>query len=158
MDRYSDREKFPLTKQGFKNLKKRLNNLVEVKTENIKEQLSRAYEAGDERENDGFYLAFEDFKVNKERIFWIKYVLKNSLLIDPQQNEKIELGHKITLEDQSGKHLTYQLVGDIEVNLMENKISLKSSLGAKLLGKKAGEIIKTDAVKPQEYLIKKIFT
>jgi transcription elongation factor GreA len=154
MDSKSKVEKYPLTKEGLSRLRKELRKLTEVKKENIKEQLSRAWEAGDERENDGFALAFEDFKINRERIHWMQCVLKNVQILDPKQNSVIELGHKVVLENENGDERTFQLVGDLEVNTMQNLITNRSSLGVQLIGKKVGDRIE---IRNEKYRIKRIF-
>lgn len=134
-------EKVLITQQGLEKLKQELHHREEIKKKDLVETLIISKESGDERENDGFSLAFEDFKINEQRIIDLKDVIKYHQIIEPKQNKYIELGHTVTLVDEKGNTKVFQIVGDYEIDIENGKISAKSPIGNQLLKKKVNEII-----------------
>ncbi|MCC7290411.1 hypothetical protein IT417_04155, partial [bacterium] len=61
-----------ITKVGLEKLKAELYQRENVKKQSLVSTLISSKEAGDERENDGFSLAFEDFQINEQRILDLK--------------------------------------------------------------------------------------
>ncbi len=127
-----------ITKVGLEKLKAELYQRENVKKQSLVSTLISSKEAGDERENDGFSLAFEDFQINEQRILDLKETIKFHQLVIPKQNNFVELGHKIILKDLKGKERILQLVPPIEVDPFLGKISDKSQIGEMLLKKTVG--------------------
>lgn len=135
-----------VTKEGLKNLKDELSDLVNVQRIRILEDLKSARALGDLSEN-GMYSAAKDKQSFLEgRIREIESILKNAVVIEKNtgKDAKIDLGSHVTLETQKLK-VSYSIVGVEEVNFSENKISHESPLGKALIGKSAGDIIEIEA-------------
>ena len=135
-----------VTKDGLKNLKQELSDLVDVQRIKILEDIKAARALGDLSEN-GMYSAAKDKQSFLEgRIREIESILKNAVVIEKNtgKNATIDLGSHVTLETQKLK-VSYSIVGVEEVNFSENKISHESPLGKALIGKSAGDIIEIEA-------------
>jgi transcription elongation factor GreA len=134
-------EKVLITQEGLERLKEELHQRENIKKRDLVETLIISKESGDERENDGFSLAFEDFKINEQRIIDLKDIIKYHQIIQPKQYEYVELGHTITLESEKGNTKIFQLVGDYEADPMNGKITIKSPIGSSLVAKGISEKI-----------------
>jgi transcription elongation factor GreA len=67
--------------------------------------------------------------------------LLHAKIIKSGKKEKVAMGSTVTLES-SGKTNTYTLVGAVEANPLEGKISNESPIGKAIFGKKVGEEVK----------------
>jgi transcription elongation factor GreA len=106
------------------------------------------------------YLAFkEDIGFLESRIAELEYILKNFELIKIPPKERqnvVNLGATVTLEEKDGQINEFMIVGTLEANPNEGKISSESPVGKALLGKKVGdEVVIVSPIKVV-YKIKKI--
>jgi transcription elongation factor GreA len=89
----------------------------------------------------------------------MKNIIDHAVLIRPPPKEKqniVQLGALVTLEEKDGKINEYMIVGSLEANPNEGKISNLSPVGKAILGKKIGqEVVITSPIKIV-YKIKKI--
>lgn len=150
-------KKFYLTKEGLKKLNKEYQVLKALKLSKLKGEGPKVLHSEDVNPE---YLAFrEDIGFLETRIAELEYILKNFELIKtPPKNQQniVNLGATVTLEDESGTINEFTIVGNLEANPNEGKISNDSPVGKALLGKKVGEeIIITSPIKVV-YKIKKI--
>ena len=131
------------TKQGFEDTKAKLEKEIARRPETVK-TLTRAREMGDLSEN-GLYRAakFELSDIDRE-IRHLKKLIFYGKVITPQNNDYVQVGHKVVIENENGKK-EFLIVGEYEANPKQNKLSNKSPFGFALMGKKAGDnvIIKT---------------
>ena len=126
-----------LTKEGRDELKAELARRVEER-EAIKERIATARAFGDLSENEDYSAARSEQKLNETRISEIEEILKSARIISGRAHEKVVMGAKVTVET-GGKKFTYSIVGPVEANPLEGKISNESPIGKAMLGKKAGE-------------------
>ena len=135
-------KKVYLTPAGLADLKTEYNDLINKKRPEVLESLSQARNQGDLSENAEYVSAKEELAFVDSRIDELEEMFKNVELIDEKAsaNDKNEvvLGSKFTLEVKNEK-TDFSLVGELEANPEENKISDKSPLGKAVLGKKVGE-------------------
>jgi transcription elongation factor GreA len=76
--------------------------------------------------------------------------------VKDKNNEAVDIGTTVVLTD-GNETLTYHIVGNHEVDIVQNKISLVSPLGKALLGRKEGdEIFFQTPLTKKSYIIKKI--
>jgi transcription elongation factor GreA len=69
-------------------------------------------------------------------------MITNAMIIeDGPASDRVRLGSKVTVTDQEGVEEHYTIVGSIEANPAEGKISNESPVGQALLGRKAGEAV-----------------
>jgi|YNPNPStandDraft_1061719.scaffolds.fasta_scaffold123338_2 transcription elongation factor GreA len=147
-------QKFYLSKEGFQKFEQELKRLMVLKQKKIH---SGAPTALHSEELDIEFVSFkEELDLLENRIEEIEYILKNAILIEPPkgaEREKINLGAKIEVE-VNGHTDQFILVGTLEANPEEGKISNESLLGRALFGKKIGEqvVLENGPV----YTIKKI--
>lgn len=158
MNIYVHGDSFPITKNGLERLKSELDAKKIRKSGDLREHLQDSWEQGDERENDAFTIAFEEYNILSEEIIIMEDLLKKVILISPEGIDTIQPGHVVTLLRSNDNVLTeYQLVGDIEVDNLNNMISVSSPLGSLLTGKKVGDKINLKTLRGKiEYLIKEI--
>lgn len=126
-----------LTKQGKLDLEKELEELISRRPA-IAERLQTARAFGDLSENQEYSDARAEQKTVENRIAEIEEILKNAKLIRNASHDKVAMGATVTVT-LSGKKFTYSIVGPVEANPLEGKISDKSPIGQALMGKKVGD-------------------
>ena len=129
----------PFTKRGYGNLKLKLKQELAKRPEAVK-QLTRGRDMGDLSENGLYKAAKQELNDIDRQIRYLKNLVKYGKIYIPQNNEYVQLGHKVMVTTQEGNR-KYLMVGEYEANPEENKISLKSPIGHNLMGRKVGETI-----------------
>ena len=135
----------PMTRNGLEALKRELQQLKSVDRPAIIEAIAEARAQGDLSENAEYEAAKEKQGFIEGRLADIEAKLSQSEVIDPE-NLKAEgrcvFGATIELEDlDTEKKSTYQIVGDDESSIKDNKISINSPLAKALIGKEEGDAI-----------------
>lgn len=129
---------FRLTKEGVAELDAELKSLI-AKRADIADAIKTARELGDLAENAEYQSARADQDRNETRISEIEHILQNVELIKaPKGDSKVQLGSKVSLKND-GKTKEFQVVGTVEADPLNGKISDESPIGKALLGKKVGE-------------------
>ena len=126
-----------LTKQGKLDLEAELKSLV-AKRPAIAERLQTARSFGDLSENQEYSDARSEQKTIENRIAEIEDILKNAKLIRNASHDKVSMGATVTVT-LAGKRHTYSIVGPVEADPLNGKISDQSPIGKALMGKKAGD-------------------
>lgn len=129
-----------ITAAGRKELEKELEELKARRPE-LAEKIATARSYGDLSENEDYSAARGEQKVVEGRILEIEDILLHAKLIKSGKREKVAMGSTVTLESD-GKKNTYTLVGAVEANPLEGKISNESPIGVAIFGKKVGEEVK----------------
>ena len=129
-----------ITAAGRKDLEKELEELKARRPE-IAEKIATARSYGDLSENEDYSAARGEQKVIEGRILEIEDILLHAKIIKSGKKEKVAMGSTVTLETD-GKKNTYTLVGAVEANPLEGKISNESPIGVAIFGKKVGEEVK----------------
>jgi transcription elongation factor GreA len=150
-------KKFYLTKEGLEKLKKDYETLKKIRLAKLKGETPKILHSED-LSNE--YLAFkEDMNLLESRLFELEYILKNFILIKKppkEQQDVVNVGATVTLEDEDGLINEFMIVGTLEANPNEGKISTESPVGKALLGKRVGdEVVITSPIRVK-YKIKKI--
>lgn len=126
-----------LTKEGKAELEKELAELIAERPA-IAERIATARAFGDLSENQEYTDARAEQKNVENRILEIQDTLKNAVLIKTKKSDKVVIGATVKI-NMGGKEFTYTVVGPVEANPLEGKISHESPIGKELLGRKAGE-------------------
>lgn len=134
MQRYS-------TKEGLEKLKKELAYLEKVKRKEVAERIRHAASYGDLKENASYDEAKNEQGFVEAKIRELKDIIAQTQVLDKKDNLKVQMGSVVTLESQDGKE-KFQIVGPEEADVLNGKISFRSSLGAALLDKKKGDTVK----------------
>ena len=137
-----------LTYAGLKKLEEELHDLKVVKRKEVAEKIKEAREQGDLSENAEYDAAKDEQRDIEARIEEIEKILKNAEVVveDEVDLDKISVGCKVKVHDfEFEEDIELKIVGSTEANSLEGKISNESPLGAALIGKKVGEIVKVEA-------------
>jgi len=133
------KKQYQLTVDGKKELEKELEELKSQRSE-IAERIASARDYGDLRENTEYDSAREEQARQESRIAEIEEILLNAELITTHGSSKVSVGSKVELKTD-GKTVTYTIVGPVEADPLEGKVSDESPIGAALLGKKVGDMV-----------------
>lgn len=134
-----------LTAEGKAELEQELKDLIAQRPA-IAERLASARAFGDLSENQEYSDARAEQKTVENRIAEIEENLKNATIIKTRKSDKVNIGSTINIT-MSGKKFTYTIVGPVEANPLEGKISHESPIGKELLGRKVGEDFKFNGKK-----------
>ena len=132
-----------LSKQRFYELLSELNYLIDVVYPQVRENVAETSAQGDRSENAGYREARRIQAKTISRIRFLQRVLENSRVIDPEALPKDRVCLLSTVEFTNlttNTRMKFQIVSPHEMNLEAGKISLKSPIGAALMGKKVGDI------------------
>jgi transcription elongation factor GreA len=143
-------EKVPMTVEGKRRLDEELKHLMTVERPTIVKAIEVARGHGDLSENADYSAAKERQGFIEGRIQDINGKLARAQVIDPStiKSEKIVFGATVVLEDQeSGKRLTYQIVGVDEADIKSGKVGITSPIARALIGKQKGDEVVVNAPK-----------
>ncbi|MDR1942119.1 MAG: transcription elongation factor GreA [Endomicrobium sp.] len=134
-----------LTREGREKLIKEIEDLQKRKPQ-IQDEIARAREHGDLRENAEYHAAKETLTNLMRRIAEIDAKLSNAKIIEELNIEpdKVFIGVTVTLQDEDGDDYKYTIVDLEEADPAESKISVQSPLVQGLLGHKAGETVEVE--------------
>ena len=136
--------KVPLTAVGAVKLREELQRLKSVERPRIINAIAEARAHGDLKENAEYHAAKEQQSFIEGRINDIESQLSAAQIIDVttlNANGKVVFGTTVDLMDEeSGEQVTYQIVGDLEADIKQNKISVSSPIARALIGKEEGEL------------------
>ncbi|HEV7454168.1 MAG TPA: transcription elongation factor GreA [Candidatus Saccharimonadales bacterium] len=132
---------FHLTKQGVDELQAELGELTGQRSE-IADRIKTAREFGDLGENMEYTAARQDQERNESRITEIEHILSNVAVITaPKGDSEVVLGSTIKLKSVDGKTKQFQVVGTVEADPLNGKISDESPIGKALMGKREGDSV-----------------
>ncbi len=136
-----------LTSQGYIKIEEELNELKTVKRPQVIEAIKDARAQGDLSENADYDAARNDQAELEARIKELEYMLEHAKIIEEAQDGVVGVGSTIVIAydgDESDKE-EYKIVGSLEANPFENRISNESPIGKAVLGKKLGETVSVDS-------------
>jgi transcription elongation factor GreA len=137
--------KVPLTVAGANKLRAELEELKTVVRPRIIQAISDARAHGDLKENAEYHAAREQQSFAEGRIAEIESKLSNANIIDVTKtdaNGKVVFGTTVKIEDlDTGKEVTYQIVGEDEANIKEGRISVGSPIARALIGKEVEDVV-----------------
>ena len=132
-----------LSRQRYDELVAELNHLINVVYPEVREDVAETSAQGDRSENAGYREARRKQAKTISRIRFLQKVLEHSRVIDPGAlpKDRVCLLSCVEFTNLStNTRMKFQIVSPHEMNLEAGKISLKSPIGAALMGKKVGDI------------------
>jgi transcription elongation factor GreA len=132
-----------LSKQKYDEIATELNHLISVVYPKAREDLAEMSAQGDRSDNAGYREARRIQAKTISRIRFLQKVLENSRVIDPDvlPKDRVSLLSVVEFTNLStNTRMKFEIVSPHEMDLEAGKISLKSPIGAALMGKKVGEI------------------
>ena len=131
------RKLFRLTQAGVDELKAERDALVGRRSE-IADAIRTARELGDLSENAEYQSARADQERTENRVSEVDNILNNLDIIKKSSGSKVQLGSTVTLKGAK-KSKEFQVVGTVEADPLNGKISDESPIGQALIGKKVGD-------------------
>ena len=139
----------PVTLEGERRLREELRELKSVKRPAVIQAIAEARAHGDLKENAEYHAAKEQQGFIEGRIATIEAKLSTAQIIDVAKlnpGGKVVFGSTVTLIDEmTGDEAVYQIVGDIEADIANNRVSISSPLARALIGKEEGDIATVQA-------------
>ncbi len=139
----------PLTTQGAKRLRAELEELKSAKRPAVILAIAEARAHGDLKENAEYHAAREQQGFIEGRIQELEYVLSHCQLIDVatlNAGDRVVFGATVDLAAaDSDDKVTYQIVGDLESDIKQGKISVSSPIARAMISKHEGDTITIEA-------------
>ena len=132
-----------LSKQRYDEIAAELKHLINEVYPKVQDDLAEASAQGDRSDNAGYREARRNQAKTISRIRFLQRVLENSRVIDTDilPKDKVCLLSRVEFTNLSTNiRMKFEIVSPHEMDLEAGKISLKSPIGAALMGKKVGEI------------------
>lgn len=151
-------DKVPMLAEGHAKLDRELKRL-RLERPGIVEAIEEARAHGDLSENAEYHAAKERQGQIEATIADLEDQLSRAMVIDPTtlSGDKVAFGATVTLTDEEGKKVRYQLVGQNEADAKVGRISYNSPLGRALIGREKGDEIEVSTPSGERYYqIKKI--
>src|SRR5579884_1110965 len=138
----------PITAEGLEEVKRELDELVNVKRPHIVAKIKAAREHGDLSENFEYHAARNEQAFLETRIRELEAIVKNHVLIESNgPSDRVQLLSTVTFQEDGAPEETYRIVGPAEADPGQGRISFESELGKALLGRRVGEevVVRTPA-------------
>lgn len=137
-------KEYIMTQESFDKLKERLQYLKTIARKEVSQKISVARDFGDLSENAEYSAAREEQAQIEGEILEIEAKLNHAKILTPDTIDKsvVGIGCKVKLSDiASGREVEYTIVGTVEVDIRNGKISNESPIGKELINKRQGDII-----------------
>ncbi|KON70156.1 transcription elongation factor GreA [Peribacillus sp. NPDC060186] len=135
-------KEYPMTNEGKAKLEQELEQLKTVKRKEVVERIKIARSFGDLSENSEYDSAKEEQAFVEGRITTIENMIRNAKIIEGNDSntDTVSLGKSVTfVELPNGDEETYSIVGSVEADPFEGKISNDSPIAKSLIGKRVGD-------------------
>ena len=131
-----------MTRPGFEKLSAELDRLKRVDRPTIVKAIAEARAHGDLSENAEYHAAREKQGFIEARINELEAKVGAAEVIEPPTGgDRITFGSTVSLEDEAGKAVRYQIVGSDEADPPSGRISVLSPLARTLIGKRPGDTV-----------------
>ena len=140
------KKEFLLTSEGFLDLETELNNLKNNDRPRIIEAIKEARAQGDLSENADYDAARDEQAKIEARIQELEYMLEHAKIIEKASGDKVAVGTTVTVKYvDDDEEEEYSIVGSMEADPFENKISNESPIGKAIMDKKVGDTISVES-------------
>jgi len=136
-----------LTSTGFRRIEAELQQLQTVRRHEVADNIRNAKAFGDIAENPEYESAKNEQAFVEGRILELKNILNIAQVVDDTKapTEEVGIGSVVTVRDlEMDEEWDYTIVGSVEADPDEDRISNESPLGEALLGHKAGEVVEIE--------------
>ena len=135
-----------LTSEGFLELEEELNELKNVRRPRVIEAIKDARAQGDLSENADYDAARTEQAEVEGRIKELEFMLANATIIEKKDSHLIDVGSTGTISYvDDDEEEVYHIVGRMEADPFDNKISDESPIGKALCGSKVGDIVSIES-------------
>jgi transcription elongation factor GreA len=126
------------TAEGLKKIKEELHQLKTVENKKIVRLIAEAAAFGDLKENASYHDARDKMAFLRMRVAELEGAINEAIVKEKDSTGKIQIGSQIKILFD-GEEQNYQIVAPTEANILKNKISYRSPLGQRLIGKNNSE-------------------
>lgn len=138
-------KKIPITRNGFNVLLEKLDNLKKIERPRLLYEIKKAREHGDLKENAEYHSAKSEQLFLEREIQFIENRIPSMQIVDiveDQNIDKVLFGSTVFLTDlNKNENIFYQIVGEDETDVKNNKISIQSPLARALILKSKNDVI-----------------
>ena len=137
-------ERVPMTIDGYKQLEAELHRLKSVERPRIIQAITEARSHGDLSENAEYHAAKEAQGMNEAKVAELEDKLSRAEVIDPKtlSGDTVKFGATVTLMDEdTDEEVKYMIVGEMEANVREGRISIGSPIARALIGRSKGDSV-----------------
>ena len=141
-------EKIPMTESGYTALQVELKERVSQERPRIIQAIAEARTHGDLSENAEYHAAKEAQSLNEGRIAELEDKLSRAEVINVAKltGDTVKFGATVGLVDEdTDEEMVYQIVGDMEADVKEGRISISSPIARALIGKGIGDSVEVTA-------------
>ena len=146
--RNGQKERIPLTPEGYETLKKELDRLITVERPQVADYIHEAKEGGDISESSAYEDAKNRQALLEGRIRELQHTLDNAEIMPAPTHKggkrQAMLGSTLDVETDRGARRTLKLVSTVEADSTANKVSDQSPVGRALLGKHVGDKVSVE--------------
>jgi transcription elongation factor GreB len=144
-----------ITPTGFEKLRSEYTELLNIERPKVVEVVAWAASNGDRSENADYQYGKRRLREIDRRLYFLKNRLEDAEVINPKEikSDKVVFGAHVHVENESGEIVTYQIVGEDEIDIKNKKISWKSPLAKAILGKKVDDEVKLIKPTGEEMLV-----
>jgi transcription elongation factor GreA len=146
-------DKVPMLAEGHRKLTDQVRQLKMFERPSVVEAIEVARAHGDLSENAEYHAAKERQGQIEASIADIEDQLSRAVVIDPTalSGKKVVFGATVTLRDEDKKKVRYQLVGQVEADARDGRISFNSPLGRALIGREVGDEVEVSTPSGERY-------
>jgi transcription elongation factor GreA len=153
-------ERVPMTIEGFKSIEAELHRLKSEERPRIIQAIAEARSHGDLSENAEYHAAKEAQGMNEARVADLEDKISRAEVVDTAKlsGATVKFGATVTLVDEDTEEkVSYKIVGDLEANVRDGKISISSPIARALIGKSKGDTAEVLTPKgPRSYEVLKV--
>ncbi len=142
-----DKKPVYLTQQGYDDLKKELDFLINVRRPENIQAIKEARSLGDLSENAEYDAARNEQAQIEGRIQTVEKMLENVVIIEEAKKDEVGLGSTVAIKylDDPDEMDEYKIVGSQEADPFESKISNESPIAKALMSHKVGDVVSVDS-------------
>ena len=139
----SGKKEIKLTPKGFADIEAEVAKLREEDRPRIIQAIKEAREQGDLSENADYDAARDEQAKVEARIQELEYMLEHAIIIEEAPKGIVGIGTTVTISyiDDDDDEDEYKIVGSLEADPFDNKVSDESPIGKALCGAKEGDIV-----------------
>lgn len=133
-----------LTKEGYDKLVEELSDLVSRRRKEVAQRIKESIEFGDLSENSEYDDAKNEQAFVEGRITEINEILNEAKVVEGGNGRRktVDIGCRVKLKDlETGEDAEYRIVGSVEADPGDHKISNESPVGQAIMGKKTGQTV-----------------
>lgn len=143
-------ERVPMTIEGHQALEAELHRLKSEERPRIIQAIAEARAHGDLSENAEYHSAKDAQGMNEAKVAELEDKLGRADVVDPTKlsGDSVKFGATVHLVDEdTDEEVNYKVVGDLEADVKNGKVSISSPIARALIGKSVGDSVEVTTPK-----------